>query len=172
MKKEIYTIGHSTRTLHDFFELLNSNGIKILADVRSYPGSKRFPHFNKENLQISLPEEGIKYIHIKELGGRRKLNPGSNNSIWKNRAFRAYADFMETEEFKKGIEILTSAAESEVTSIMCSEAVWWKCHRSMISDYLKFKEWKVIHIMGKEKNEEHPFTRQAKILNGDLFYGK
>ena len=129
MKKNIYTIGHSTRTLKELIELLQLHEIIILADVRSQPGSKRFPHFNKENLELKLPEAGIEYHHIKELGGRRKLNPVSHNFVWKNKSFRAYADYMETNSFKEGIEKLISLAYSKTTAFMCSEAVWWKCHR-------------------------------------------
>ncbi len=170
MKKNIYSIGHSTRTLEELIELLQLYEIKILADVRSQPGSKRFPHFNKENLELKLPEAGIAYTHIKELGGRRKLNPVSYNIVWKNKSFRAYADYMETNSFKDGTEKLIALACSNTTAFMCSEAVWWKCHRSMISDYLKMKGWKVIHILSKNNIEEHPYTRQAKIDHGNLFY--
>lgn len=170
MNRKIFTIGHSTRSLEELIELLHSYKIKILADVRSIPGSKRFPHFNKENLEIKLSEEEIEYIHIEELGGRRRVNPFSHNIAWKNRSFRAYADYMETDEFKNGIEKLISAAKEKNTAFMCSEAVWWKCHRSMISDYLKLKGWIVIHILGKNKTEEHPYTKQAKIFQDSLFY--
>lgn len=141
-----------------------------LVDIRSYPGSKRYPHFNKENLSISLPESGIKYIHLPGLGGRRKPNPDSHNNAWHNTAFRGYADYMETDEFKKAIEELMSIAITEPTTYMCAEAVWWHCHRSLVSDYLKAQGWKVTHIMGIGKSEEHPYTQVAQVKQGRLFY--
>src|SRR5205085_11447350 len=135
--KIIWTIGHSTRSFQEFCDILNSFHIDLIADVRSFPGSRKFPHFNKETLEHSLPEQNIKYIHIKNLGGRRKSNPGSVNTGWRSSAFRAYADYMATEEFKKGINELIGFALHLRTAYMCSEAVWWRCHRSLISDYLK-----------------------------------
>src|SRR6476620_3196519 len=104
--RTIWTIGHSTRTLEQFVALLHSFDIKILADIRNYPGSRRYPHFNKEALEMSLPAHNIQYIHLKELGGRRKPVEGSTNTAWRNEAFRGYADYMETNEFKKGIDNL------------------------------------------------------------------
>lgn len=169
-QKTIYTIGHSTRTFEEFVLLLASFKIELLVDIRSYPGSKRYPHFNKENLQQHLPEHGIKYQHLLELGGRRKALKDSKNGVWKNDAFRGYADYMETEEFKKGIIILEDFAAEYTTAYMCSEAVWWRCHRSLVSDYLKWKGWNVMHIMGENKSEEHPYTSPAKIINGQLVY--
>jgi len=168
--RTIWTIGHSTRTLEQFVALLHSFDIKILVDVRNYPGSRRYPHFNKEALEISLPELNIQYIHLKELGGRRKPVEGSKNSAWRNEAFRGYADYMETKEFKKGIDNLETIAEKQPTAYMCSEAVWWSCHRALISDYLKWKRWTVMHIMDMAKATEHPFTKPAAIVNGILRY--
>jgi uncharacterized protein (DUF488 family) len=141
-----------------------------LADIRSFPGSRKFPQFNKENLEVSLPENGIEYVHLKKLGGRRKVNPDSKNISWRHLAFRAYADYMETSDFKEGIEELEKIAQRQRTAYMCSEAVWWRCHRSMVSDYLKSKGWKVMHIMAIEKEEEHPYTSPAKIVNEQLSY--
>lgn len=169
-KKIIFTIGHSTRTLEEFIKLLKNFNIKILADIRTYPGSKRFPHFNKEALQQTLSLHDIVYKHIPELGGRRKVLKDSKNTAWKNDAFRAYADYMETEEFEKGIIGLEKTARELTTAYMCSEAVWWRCHRSLVSDYLKSKGWKVMHIMGENKSDEHPYTSPAKIMNGLLSY--
>jgi uncharacterized protein (DUF488 family) len=171
MDNQIFTIGHSTRSIEEFINMLKAFKINALADVRSYPGSKRFPHFNKENISRSLEEAGISYLHIGNLGGRRTPKKDSKNSVWKNQAFKGYADYMETDQFAEGINELLSFAKSKNCAYMCSEAVWWKCHRSMISDYLKAKGWKVIHIVAPEKNEEHPFTSPAKIKQGDLFYG-
>ncbi|MEP6712980.1 MAG: DUF488 domain-containing protein [Ferruginibacter sp.] len=166
----IWTIGHSTRTLEAFVEMLHSFEIKTVVDIRSYPGSRRYPHFNKEALEISLPENNIQYIHLKELGGRRKVNPDSKNTAWRHLAFRGYADYMETDTFKEGIEALEKIALKQRTAYMCSEAVWWRCHRSMVSDYLKVAGWIVMHIMAVGKADEHPYTAPAKIVKGKLSY--
>ena len=170
--KTIWSIGHSTRTLDEFILMLTSFKIKCIVDIRSFPGSRRYPHFNKEALEISLPKNGIAYFHLKELGGRRKVQPGSINNGWRHIAFRGYADYMQTEMFKEGIEVLEKIAATQFTAYMCSEAVWWRCHRSMVSDFLKLRNWVVIHIMGITKSEEHPYTSPARIVNGKLNYEK
>lgn len=169
-QKIIYTIGHSTRLIEEFILLLVSFKIELLVDIRSYPGSKKYPHFNKEYLQKHLPEHSIQYQHLPELGGRRKALKDSKNDAWRNDAFRGYADYMETEDFKKGIIILEDLASRYTTAYMCSEAVWWRCHRSLVSDYLKCKGWKVLHIMAENKSEEHPYTSPAAIINSQLVY--
>ena len=168
--KTIWTIGHSTRTLEEFTAMLHSFSIELVADVRSYPGSRKFPQFNKEALEISLPESNIQYIHLKNLGGRRKVSPDSKNTGWKHAAFRGYADYMETSAFRDGIEELAKSALKKRTAFMCSEALWWRCHRSMISDYLKLQGWKVMHIMGTGKADEHSYTAPARIVNAGLNY--
>jgi uncharacterized protein (DUF488 family) len=152
--------------------MLHSFNIELIADVRSYPGSRRFPQFNKESLEISLPQNKIQYVHIKELGGRRKANPDSKNKGWRNISFRGYADYMETDSFKDGINELVKIALTQRAAYMCSEAVWWRCHRSMISDYLKSEGWNVLHISGVGKAEEHPYTSPARIVQGELNYMK
>ncbi|MDN3693566.1 DUF488 domain-containing protein [Chryseobacterium tructae] len=166
----IYTIGHSTHPLEEFMEMLKSFNIEVLADVRRFAGSKRYPWFSKENLEKVLPEHHIEYLHFEALGGRRKVQPNSINSRWKNESFRGYADYMQTEEFIKAVEKLENIARIKTTAFMCSEAVWWSCHRSMISDYLKAKGWNVEHIMKIGKAEEHPYTAPARISNGHVFY--
>jgi len=170
--KKIWTIGHSTRTIDELTAMLQSFRIELVADVRSYPGSRRYPQFNKEALQISLAKNNIEYVHLPELGGRRKANPDSKNTMWRHDAFRGYADYMETDNFKKAIEQLQSLAHKQQTAYMCSEAVWWRCHRSLISDYLKSIGWTVMHIMGIGKEEEHPYTSAARLVNGVLSYEK
>lgn len=171
-QKNIWTIGHSTRTIEHFVAMLQSFNIAQVVDIRGFPGSRRYPHFNKEALQISLPENGIAYTHLKNLGGRRSAKPNSINTGWRNAAFRGFADYMQTEDFKKGIQQLEEIALTKRTAYMCSEAVWWRCHRSLVSDYLKLKGWNVLHIMEAGKAEEHPYTQPAKIINGELFYGE
>lgn len=166
----IWTIGHSTRTIDEFIAMLQSFQISMVADVRHYPGSRKFPQFNKEDLCFSLKQNGINYVHLIELGGRRKLNKQSENTAWRHPAFRAYADYMETSDFDKGINMLEDIARMNRTAYMCSEAVWWRCHRSMISDFLKASGWTVMHIMGISKAEEHPYTSPAVIENVKLSY--
>jgi uncharacterized protein (DUF488 family) len=171
-EKIIYTIGHSTHTLEEFMAMLKSFNIELLADIRSFPGSRKFPHFNRENLPASLAENNIEYIHLKNLGGRRKVNPDSCNTGWRVAAFRGYADYMETESFNIAIEQLEKIASQKRVAYMCAEAVWWRCHRSLVSDYLKNEGWTVLHIMDVGKSTEHPYTAPAKILNGKLNYSK
>ena len=167
----IWTIGHSTRSIEDFISLLEENGIKLVADVRMFPGSKRYPQFGREALANSLCESGIRYEHFPELGGRRKTNPDSRNTAWRNASLRGYADYMETAQFQKGVERLLSLfREVGPAAIMCAEAVWWRCHRSLISDYLKASNIEVIHILGANKVEPHPFTSAARIIDGALSY--
>ena len=166
----IWTVGHSTRSLEEFISLLTSHEITALVDVRSFPGSRRYPHFSKLALSQSLPSHGILYEHNPELGGRRRPSASSKNTAWKNASFRAYADHMETEEFRKGIEALLELAGSKRVAIMCAEALWWRCHRSLIADFLKANGIEVIHIIGANKTEEHPYTSAARIVKGELSY--
>ena len=167
----IWTIGHSTRSTDTFISLLKANEIKLLADVRSLPGSKRYPQFNKEKLSDSLGKAGMRYEHFPELGGRRKAKPDSKNRAWRNESFRGYADYMETEEFDNGVKrLLDIAAEAGPAAIMCAEAVWWRCHRSLISDYLKVRGIEVMHILDANKTQPHPYTSAARIVNGKLNY--
>ena len=167
----IWTIGHSTRAIDEFISLLEENEIKLLVDVRAWPGSKRYPQFNKEALPESLSAHAIHYEHFPELGGKRKAKPNSRNTAWRNASFRGYADYMETDQFQKGIErLLDVAAETGATAIMCAEAVWWRCHRSLIADYLKARGVKVLHVLGANKVEPHPYTSAARIVNGELSY--
>jgi uncharacterized protein (DUF488 family) len=168
--KSIWTIGHSTRTLEVFISMLRSFQIELVVDIRSFPGSSRYPHFNKDSLKISLPENNIEYTHLVNLGGRRKPHKDSHNTGWRVAAFRGYADYMETEEFNEAIKALEILASDKRTAYMCSEAVWWRCHRSLVSDHLKSKGWTVMHIMGIGKAEEHPYTKPATLENGKLVY--
>jgi uncharacterized protein (DUF488 family) len=170
MSKTLWTIGHSTHPIEEFIAILHTYHIEMLIDVRSLPGSNKFPQFNKENLEISLPKAGISYKHLLILGGRRKVSKTSKNTAWHNASFRGYADYMETDDFKEGIEELKELAEHKKVVIMCAEVLWWRCHRSMIADELKSEGWSVIHIMSATKSEEHRYTAPAKIVNGKLTY--
>jgi uncharacterized protein (DUF488 family) len=169
--QRIWTIGHSTRKIDDFISILEAQGIKLIADVRLLPGSKRYPQFNQDALEKSLGENGIGYEHFPELGGRRKPKPDSRNSAWRNEAFRGYADHMETEEFRNDIDRLSNLVEKiGPTAIMCAEAVWWRCHRALISDFIKARGGEVVHIMDAKKTEPHPFTSAAQLVDGQLSY--
>jgi uncharacterized protein (DUF488 family) len=167
---KIWTIGHSTRSEEEFTRILQAHGIEVLLDVRTFPASRRYPHFNRAPLAERLNALGIDYKHEPRLGGRRTPQPDSHNTAWRNAQFRGYADHMETEEFKNGVsELLEVAAEARV-AVMCAEAVWWRCHRSLLADYLKAAGHDVIHILDDKKTEEHPFTSAARIVNGELSY--
>ena len=166
----VWTIGHSTRSAAEFLELLSKNEIEMLADIRRFPGSRKYPHFGVEALTKSLAGARIGYQHLADLGGRRQPNPDSHNDIWNNKSFRGYADYMETTEFENAIERLLKIACNKRTAIMCSEAVWWRCHRSLVADFLKARHVEVVHILGLNKNEIHPYTAAAQLANGVLTY--
>lgn len=168
--RAIWTVGHSTHSLAKFIGILKSADIECIADVRSFPGSRKFPHFNSEALEISLHEQNIEYIHFRELGGRRKVKPDSLNINWRHPAFRGYADYMETDSFRNAIHELEKLASARRIALMCSEALWWRCHRSMISDWLKLYGWTVLHITGDGKTHEHTYTSASRVQNGELFY--
>jgi uncharacterized protein (DUF488 family) len=166
----LWTIGHSNRSLDEFLAQLAAFQIEVLADVRRFPGSRKHPHFNQTELAKSLAGVGVAYEFFPELGGRRKPRPDSPNTAWRNESFRAYADYMETAEFRAGIDRLLSRASEPRTAIMCSEAVWWRCHRSLIADYLKAQGIEVQHILSPKKSELHPYTGAARLVDGRLSY--
>jgi len=168
--RQVWTIGHSTRSAEDFQEILTAHRIEALIDVRSFPGSRRYPQFNKQELATRLPESGVAYFHLPELGGRRQTRKDSRNTAWKNQSFRGYADYMETKEFQQGIERLMEISEAKRSAVMCAEAVWWRCHRSLISDFLKARGVEVTHILDANKDQTHPYTSAARIVNGELSY--
>ena len=168
--ERIWTIGHSTRSSREFDEMLLSHRINTLVDVRSFPGSRRYPHFNQAELSRTLGAVGILYLHCPELGGRRQPSPHSRNTAWKNPSFRAYADHMESEEFRNGIQHLLELGRKKRTAVMCAEALWWRCHRSLIADFLKARGLEVIHILDAKHTEVHPYTSAARIVEGCLSY--
>src|SRR5262249_25646640 len=138
MADAVWTIGHSTRTLESFSGLLVENEIEAVADVRRYPGSRRWPHFARESLAGALEERGLVYLWLPELGGRRAPRADSTNTAWRSTAFRGYADYMATEAFAGGLERLVNLACGLRTAVMCAEAVWWRCHRGLIADVLRW----------------------------------
>ena len=166
----VWTVGHSTRSGEEFVQILKAHGIQVLVDVRTFPGSRRYPQFNREALSESLAQEGIKYKHEPRLGGRKAPRADSHNTAWRNPQFRGYADHMETEVFRKGVEDLLEVAVTDRVAVMCAEAVWWRCHRSLLADYLKAAGHTVIHILDEKKIEEHPYTPAARIVDGELSY--
>lgn len=166
----IWTVGHSTRSIEEFLNLLIVHEIQLLVDIRSFPGSRKYPHFNKERLSVSMNAAGIGYKHMAGLGGRRKPDKDSVNTAWRHPSFRGYADYMNTAEFQEQISILKNLAETKRTAYMCAEAPWWKCHRALVSDFLKVSGWEVLHIMEKGKVTAHPYTSPARPEQGRLFY--
>ena len=167
----IWTIGHSTRAIEAFIELLRINAIEVVADVRRFPASRRYPQFNEAELRAALSAEGIGYFWLPSLGGRRRPLPDSPNDAWRNDAFRGYADHIATEEFASGLFDLLGVAEGVPTAVMCSEAVWWRCHRSLIADVLCSIGIDVLHIMDASTTR-HPYTSAARIVDGTLTYTK
>jgi uncharacterized protein (DUF488 family) len=167
----IYTIGHSTRSLGELLDLLREHHVALLVDVRRSPGSRRHPHFASEALAASLPAAGIEYIHEPDLGGHRRARRDSPNTAWRVVGFRAYADHMDTDEFREALGRLIGHAEEKATAIMCAEAVPWRCHRRLISDALLTRGHEVVHIIGPEKIDEHELNPSARVLaDGRLIY--
>jgi uncharacterized protein (DUF488 family) len=166
----MFTIGHSTRSIEEFIELLEKYNIELLVDIRSYPGSRRYPQFNKEQMQTWVPAHGVKYTHLEKLGGRRVKQPVDQSLIdgWTHPSFRNYAGYMLTEDFENGLEKLIELSKQYKLAFMCSEAVWWKCHRRMVSDALVARGFDIEHIMGGLS--KHELTSFASIENGVLTY--
>jgi len=167
---EIFTIGHVAMPIDHFVELLKRFDIRMLVDIRRFPGSRKSPQFGSDALRESLAEAGIGYMHLVALGGRRQPRPDSQNCAWRNMSFRGYADYMETPEFAEGLRELMDLARNQRVAIMCSEAVWWRCHRSMVSDALMAQGWQVWHIMSDGARKPHRFTEPARLENGELTY--
>ncbi len=165
--KIIYTIGHSSRSLQEFIRLLQVYEVSLLCDVRVAPGSRKFPRYNKDQLSNTLREVDIQYVHLRDLGGFRKPSEESPNTGWLNDSFRGYADYMMTDKFRQALDSLISMAEDWTTAIMCSEALYWRCHRRLISDALTVKGFKVRHILSEGDAPEHTLT-EFVYVHGDL----
>lgn len=166
--KRIYTIGHSTRSLEEFTALLAEHHIARLADIRRYPGSRRYPHFSGESLRQTLPKLGIAYEHFDSLGGRRKALSRSENGAWTNEQFRGYADHMATGEFRAAIDRLL--ADQRPTAVMCAEAVPWRCHRNLLSDDLVRRGIEVVHIVGSGSSQPHALSQMARLKPDRVTY--
>ena len=167
----LYTIGHSTRALDELIEALHAHSIANLVDIRSFPMSRRLPHFNRESLERTLPEAGIRYIWMKELGGRRKkVRNDSPNIALRSPSFRNYADYMLTQEFRRSIAELIKLAEESRTAYMCSERVYFRCHRMLVSDWLTAHSHQVFHIDATGPVKLHQLLPEARVIDGDLIY--
>jgi uncharacterized protein (DUF488 family) len=166
----IYTIGHSTRTIEQFIELLKAHGIEELVDVRTIPRSRHNPQFGREELAASLQQAGIAYTHLGKLGGLRHASKDSVNLGWQNTSFRGFADYMATPEFTLGLDELKALAEQKTVAIMCAEAVPWRCHRSLISDALTIQGWQVRHIQSRKTANLHKLTPFLEVQDGKITY--
>ena len=167
----LYTIGHSTRTLDEFIAVLQAHSVQTMVDIRSFPMSRRLPHFNREALEKTLPAAGISYLWLKELGGRRKkVRDDSPNVALRNDSFRNYADYMLTEDFQRGIAELIKLAGQSRTSYMCAERVYFRCHRMLVSDWLVAHGHEVFHIAGLGPPTRHRLMAEARVLDGQVIY--
>jgi uncharacterized protein (DUF488 family) len=172
MPPTVWTLGHSTRPVDGFLDLLAGYRLEALADVRRFPGSRRQPQFAQAALRESLAGRGIAYRWLPALGVRRRPRPDSPNSAWRNASFRGYADHIGTAEFSGGLDELLALAEQQRTVLMCAEAVWWRCHRALIADVLCVRGIEVLHILDARHCTVHPYTSPAKIVEGRLSYAR
>ena len=170
MTSTVWTIGHSTRALQAFLDLLAGHGIQTVADVRRFPGSKRHPQFAQDALSASLGADGITYRWLPALGGRRRPRPDSPNTAWRNASFRGYADHLASAEFSDGLDELLELSGKRRTALMCAEALWWRCHRALIADALCIRGIEVVHILDEQNSVRHPYTSAARVVEGRLSY--
>ena len=167
----LFTIGHSTRSVEELIEVLQAHGIQTLVDIRSFPMSRRLPHFNREALEKSLGEAGIRYIWMKELGGRRKkIRDDSPNVALRSPSFRNYADYMLSEDFEQAIEELLRLADHSRTAYMCAERLYFRCHRMLVSDWLVAHGHEVLHIDGTGPAKPHQLMDEARVIDGQVIY--
>lgn len=168
--RTVWTVGHSTRSGDELISLLRVYELQAVADVRRLPGSRRLPQFDQDTLAKNLERNGIAYRWFPQLGGRRKALEDSPNTGWRNLSFRGYADHLQSEEFAEGFAELLKLAEHSRTTLMCAEAVWWRCHRRLIADVLALRGFQVIHIIDAEHSAPHSHSLPALIANGRLTY--
>lgn len=166
----IYTVGHSTQSMNAFIDELKSHGIKVLVDVRSLPGSNKFPQFDSESMSRVLRSAGVKYIWMKELGGLRRPDKSDTNNGWRNRSFRGFADYMQTPEFASALVRLEDVARASPTAIMCAEVLPWRCHRSLIGDALVTRGWNVMDIFSAGVVKPHRVTGFMRIVKTAVTY--
>jgi uncharacterized protein (DUF488 family) len=170
LQATVFTIGHSTRPLEEFIEILRAHGVQRVVDVRSIPRSRHNPQFNRESLAQHLRAARIGYVHLKKLGGLRHAKADSVNLGWHNSSFRGFADFMQTDEFLAGLERLQKLAAAKPTAIMCAEAVPWRCHRSLIADALVVRHFPVKDILSVARAQEHELTPFARVRGMQITY--
>jgi len=170
MAHALWTIGHSTRNWETFVALLQAAEIKALADVRRFAGSRRHPQFSGEVMARELPIAGIAYAPMPALGGRRPAQPDSPNTAWRNASFRGYADYMATDDYLAARARLEALAIEQRVAVMCAEALWWQCHRGLIADDFKSRGRDVVHLLAADRQEAHPYTAAARIVDGRLDY--
>jgi uncharacterized protein (DUF488 family) len=166
----VFTIGHSTRTIEEFIEILRAHGVRRVVDVRSIPRSRHNPQFNHESLARHLRAARIGYVHLKKLGGLRHAKADSKNLGWHNASFRGFADYMQTDEFLAGLGRLEKLAATKPSAIMCAEAVPWRCHRSLIADALVVRKFVVEDIMNVSRAQEHEITPFARVRGLRITY--
>ena len=156
--RTLYTLGHSSRTIEYFLDLLQAHGVEVVVDIRTIPRSRHNPQFNQAALKRALKKQKIHYVHFKKLGGLRHTTKASLNTGWHNASFRGFADYMQTAEFRKGLQELMSLGKTKKCALLCAEAVPWRCHRSLVADALTLKKWKVFHIQSKKTAKLHTLT--------------
>jgi len=167
----VYTIGHSTRTIEEFLSILHAHSIQVLIDIRAFPMSRRLPHFNRESLETSLKQENIRYLWLKELGGRRrKLRDDSPNTALRNESFRNYADYMLTHTFQQAARQVLELAQQAPTAIMCAERLFFRCHRMLVSDYFMLHGRRVLHIEAASPPRPHVVTKEAQLVGSEVLY--
>ena len=166
----VFTVGHSTRTLESFIDLLKENSVKKVVDIRTIPRSRHNPQFNRETLPDHLKASKIGYVHVAGLGGLRHTCQDSLNIGWRNSSFRGFADYMQTEEIGKSLEKLIQLADRQQVALMCAEAVPWRCHRSLVADALKLRGINVEHIMNSKKRQPHEITPWARVDGTQITY--
>lgn len=168
---ELRTIGHGTLPADQLVSLVREAGIGCIVDVRSFPGSRRSPQFGREEMERWLPEAGLEYRWMRDLGGRRRPLEGSKHTALRHESFRAYADHMETDEFLGDVDELLELAAAEDVAVMCSESVWWRCHRRLLADHLVLvRQVPVLHLMHDGRLTEHPPTQGVRSADGALIY--
>ena len=167
---EIWSVGHGARPLDELLAILADARVELVADVRSFPGSRRHPHFGGAALAASLAEHGVAYVHLRGLGGRREAREDSPHRALRVAAFRGYADHMSSDEFAGDYERLVTIARERRVAFMCAETLWWRCHRRMLADRLVVDGWHVTHLLAPGKSEPHTLWDAARVVDGALVY--
>ncbi|ATB47464.1 DUF488 family protein [Corallococcus macrosporus] len=168
----VFAVGHSTRTIEEFVTLLWTHGVATVVDIRTIPRSRANPQFNSDALEKLLPRVGIRYVHLAKLGGfrKRRKSAGGENAAWRNASFRAYADYMQSEEFEEGLSELHDELVFGPPALMCAEALRWRCHRSLVADVLVARGVEVLHLESATRATPHPLTAFARVRRGHVTY--